>query len=109
MRIRKTFELLGPTERAILQLLWEAGPQTVRQVQAHFQRARPEVGYTTILTPLQELHGKGLVTCTRHEQQHVYQVVSRSAVLHAAFQGIFDELGATEAERIEVVEALRHR
>jgi predicted transcriptional regulator len=107
MGTRKPFELLGPTERAVLQVLWEAGPQRVREVYKHYVVARPDAAYTTILTTLQELHSKGLVTRTRDKQHHVYTAVPRAVLLHNAFERMLAELGATAAERIEVVEALR--
>jgi predicted transcriptional regulator len=107
MCTRKPLDLLGPTEHAIMRLLWEAGPHTVRQVQKHFEATRPEVAYTTILTPLQELYAKGLVTRIRHKQRHVYQAVPKAVVLHTLFERMLAELGATESDRAHIVEALR--
>jgi predicted transcriptional regulator len=108
MGTRKPLELLGPTERAIMLLLWEAGPQTVRQVHKHFQATDPDVAYTTILTPLRELHSKGLVSRVRQKQLHVYHAVPRAELLSAAFERILAELGATAADRARIAEALRH-
>jgi predicted transcriptional regulator len=103
MGARKSFELLGPTERAIKQALWETGPQTARQVHKHFQATRPDTAYTTILTPLQELHSKGLVTRTRHLQRPMYQAVPKAVLLRDAFERMLAELGAMDSDRAECV------
>ena len=108
MSRKKTLDLLGPTERAVLQVLWEAGPQRVREVYKHFLATRPDVAYTTILTTLQELHTKRLVTCTRGKSYHVYTAVPRAEILAAAFERQLAELGTTDSDRAHIVEALRH-
>jgi predicted transcriptional regulator len=108
MSRRKPFELLGPTERAIMQLLWETGPQTAKQVHKHFQAMRADIAYTTILTPLQELYAKGVVTRVRHKQRHAYQAVPRAEILSTAFERQMVELGATADDRADILEALRH-
>jgi predicted transcriptional regulator len=104
---KKTLDLLGPTERAIMQLLWEMGPQTTRQIWSHFQTLRSDVAYTTILTPLQELHGKGMLTRTRDKQRHVYQAVPKTVLLQTAFERMLVEVGATESDRTQIMEVLR--
>ena len=91
-----------------MQVLWEAGPQTARQVQLHFQATRPDIAYPTILTPLQELHAKGMVTRTRQKQRHLCHAVPKAVVLCDAFERMLAELGATAADRAQIVEALRH-
>jgi predicted transcriptional regulator len=108
MSRKKTLDLLGPTERAVLQVLWEAGPQRVREVYKHYLVTRPDAAYTTILTTLQELHSKGLVTRTRNKQHHLYQAVPKAEILAAAFERQLAELGATDSDRAYIVEALRH-
>jgi len=52
---------IRPTEAelAILQVLWEAGPSTVREIQGLLCRTKP-TGYTTALKLLQIMHEKGL-------------------------------------------------
>jgi predicted transcriptional regulator len=63
-----------PTEAelAILRVLWDRGPSTVRQVQAVLERARP-TGYTTVLKLLQIMTEKGLVARDERERSHVYR------------------------------------
>ena len=64
-----------PTEAelAILEVLWEAGPSTVRQVHDALNRRRPaRSGYTTVLKLMQIMARKGLVERDESERSHVY-------------------------------------
>lgn len=58
-------------ELAILRVLWERGPSTVRQVHDSLSGAR-ETGYTTSLKLLQIMAEKGLVTRDESTRTHVY-------------------------------------
>ena len=58
-------------ELAILRVLWERGPSTVREVHAELERERP-TGYTTVLKLLQIMTEKGLVTRDETARAHVY-------------------------------------
>ncbi|MBP1598266.1 MAG: Transcriptional repressor, BlaI/MecI family [Acidobacteria bacterium] len=58
-------------ELAILQVLWDRGPSTVRQVHDVLSAAR-DTGYTTTLKLMQIMAGKGLVTRDESERTHVY-------------------------------------
>ncbi len=58
-------------ELAILRVLWERGPSTVRQVQETLEQDRP-TGYTTALKLLQIMTEKGLVERNVSERTHVY-------------------------------------
>ncbi len=63
---------LGELERAVMDHLWVAPePQTVRQVQRALSAHR-DLKYTTIMTVLQRLATKGLVSQDRHERAHRY-------------------------------------
>lgn len=59
-------------ELAILRVLWERGPSTVRQVHDVLLRERP-TAYTTALKLLQIMTEKGLVRRDETERTHVYQ------------------------------------
>lgn len=63
-----------PTEAelAILRVLWERGPSTVREVAAALEGERA-AGYTTILKLLQIMTQKGLVRRNASTRSHVYQ------------------------------------
>ena len=58
-------------ELAILRVLWDRGPSTVRQVHAALS-ASQKSGYTTILKLLQIMTDKGLVVRDESERAHVY-------------------------------------
>ena len=60
------------SELAILRVLWQRGPSTVRQVRQQLGRDR-EIGYTTVLKFLQIMTGKGLVSRDDSKRSHVYQ------------------------------------
>ncbi len=59
------------TELAILRVLWERGPSTVRQVHDALAGAR-DTGYTTTLKLMQIMAEKGLVTRDERARTHVY-------------------------------------
>jgi len=59
-------------ELAILKVLWDRGPSTVRQILEVLEKERP-TGYTTVLKLLQIMADKGLVTRDRQQRTHVYE------------------------------------
>lgn len=63
-----------PTEAelGILNILWERGPSTVRDVHEILYRGEG-AGYTTALKLLQIMHGKGLVIRDDSERAHVFR------------------------------------
>src|SRR2546422_168143 len=67
-RIRKPTE----AELAILRVLWDRGPSTVRDVQQALHAERG-TGYTTALKLLQIMTEKGLVRRNDSERTHVYE------------------------------------
>jgi BlaI family transcriptional regulator, penicillinase repressor len=70
---RGTAKTPRPTdaELAILRVLWESGPSTVRDVHQAL-RGSQATGYTTVLKLLQIMTDKGLVTRDESERAHVY-------------------------------------
>lgn len=58
-------------ELAILRVLWERGPSTVRQVFEALSLER-DLGYTTALKMLQIMHEKGLVQRDDSDRTHVF-------------------------------------
>ena len=65
-------------ELAILRVLWNRGPSTVREVQEELHRGERR-GYTTILKLLQIMHEKGLVGRRRDGKAHVYRARLRES------------------------------
>lgn len=59
-------------ELAILRVLWERGPSTVREVHDELSRTQ-DSGYTTILKLLQIMTEKGLVVRDETNRAHVYE------------------------------------
>jgi BlaI family transcriptional regulator, penicillinase repressor len=58
-------------ELALLQVLWERGPSTVREIHEEL-RSEKETGYTTTLKILQNMTEKGLVRRDESKRSHVY-------------------------------------
>jgi BlaI family transcriptional regulator, penicillinase repressor len=59
-------------ELAILRVLWDRGPSTVRQVHDVLARERP-AAYTTALKLLQIMTEKGLVERDERDRTHIYR------------------------------------
>lgn len=105
------------TETAILQVLWERGPSTVREVHDVLNEQRP-MGYTTVLKLLQIMHEKGLVRRDESQRSHRYQSVSSQRrtqqqlvadLLDRAFGGsmrnlVMHALSSRKASRKELAE-----
>ncbi|MBI3131800.1 MAG: BlaI/MecI/CopY family transcriptional regulator [Acidobacteria bacterium] len=72
-----TASLPKPTdgELAILRVLWDKGPSTVREVLEVMTEAR-DLGYTTVLKMLQIMTDKGLVSREEQGRSHVYKAVA---------------------------------
>lgn len=63
------------SELAILQVLWQHGPSTVREVQEHLSEDEA-TGYTTVLKLLQIMHEKGLVMRDESQRAHIYEAAA---------------------------------
>ncbi|HUT14363.1 MAG TPA: BlaI/MecI/CopY family transcriptional regulator [Thermoguttaceae bacterium] len=59
-------------ELAILRVLWQRGPSTVREVRDVLDTEKP-TGYTTALKFMQIMHDKGLLVRDESQRSHVYQ------------------------------------
>ncbi len=60
------------TELAILGVLWQRGPSTVRDVHEELNRENA-TGYTTVLKMLQIMTEKGLVVRDETQRAHIYE------------------------------------
>lgn len=70
---RKDPSISRPTdaELAILRVLWDRGPSTVREVHGALSSSQ-DSGYTTVLKLLQIMTDKGLVVRDESQRAHVY-------------------------------------
>ena len=66
--------LPSPTEGEleILNVLWQRGPSTVREVAEEIQKTKTS-GYTTVLKLMQIMAEKGLVRRDESDRAHVYE------------------------------------
>ena len=108
-----------PTEAelAILRVLWERGPSTVRDVTQALQDERG-TGYTTALKLMQIMTEKGLVQRNDSQRTHVYEAVAPaeqtqkqlvSDLLERAFGGsaqklVLQALAGRKASREDLAE-----
>ncbi len=75
MNMKDQNKQLEPTksELEILQVLWEKGPSTVRNVNDELLKQK-EVNYTTTLKLMQIMADKGILKRDESQMKHVYSV-----------------------------------
>lgn len=83
-------EQVKPTESEleILQLLWQNGPSTVRQVHDELTKIK-DSGYTTTLKLMQIMFEKGLVSRTDEGRYHLYKAEVGEAETQNSLLGKF--------------------
>ena len=59
-------------ELAILRVLWQRGPSTVRDIWEELN-PRQQTGYTTVLKTMQIMFDKGLLARDERDRSHVYR------------------------------------
>lgn len=93
-----------PTERelTILHIMWQLGPATVRQIYDELNRREMRsIAYTTVLTILQVMTEKGLVTRDTSQRSHVYRpAFSRADVETKMTARLIDKLFQGSAFRL---------
>lgn len=62
------------SELEILQVLWERGPSTVREVHDALSTKKP-IGYTSVLKLMQIMTAKGTLRRNEDQRAHVYEAV----------------------------------
>jgi len=62
------------SELEILQILWEKGTCTVRDVHEILEKSK-DAGYTTTLKLMQIMHEKGLVSRDTSAKTHIYKAI----------------------------------
>lgn len=88
-------------ELRILQVLWDDGPATVREVQERLGGERGSRGYTNYLKLLQNLHEKDLVTRDESGRAHVYRAaVPREPIQRRVLSDVIDKAFGGSAARL---------
>jgi predicted transcriptional regulator len=89
---------LGKREHDVMTVLWEQGPATVSEVRA---RLRTELAYTTVLTILRNLEGKGAVGRESEGRAHRYHaIVEREEARESALTRLIDGFFAGRPEAL---------
>lgn len=97
-------------ELAILEVLWDAGPSTVRQVHdALNSRRTARSGYTTILKLMQIMTRKRLVERDESERSHVYAATDGRDATRRGLVGAFVEKAFAGSTSQLVLSALSTR
>lgn len=107
------------SELEILQVLWQKGPSTVREVNDRLNEDR-SVGYTTTLKTMQIMFDKGLLAREKEKRTHIYEPLIRETevkdrfidqLVDEAFKGsamqlVMHALGRSKATK-EEMDAIR--
>jgi predicted transcriptional regulator len=95
---------LGDLERAVMDHLWSgAHPQTVRQVHEALSEQR-ELAYTTVMTVLQRLAKKNLVSQIRDDRAHRYAAVhGRDELVAGLMVDALDQVADTGGRQAALV------
>jgi predicted transcriptional regulator len=95
---------LGALERGVMDLVWERGEISVRDACAQFGAA---VAYTTVMTTMDRLFKKGLLTRRKVGRAFVYSAAaSRDAVEGAVASELVHSLLQREGEPLPVLSSL---
>ncbi len=92
----------GPTDRelAILGVLWDKGPSTVRDVHEALKQEE-ETGYTTTLKLMQIMVDKGLLVRETGGHKHIYRpTVSEERTQKQLIGDLLDRVFAGSAEKL---------
>lgn len=113
-------EVLGPLEAEVMEVTWERGEVTVRDVHEALNESRP-VAYTTVMTTMGRLADKGLLRRVEDQRAHRFTpLLSREQYADSTVKSVVDWLvtqfrdpavayflDRVEEEDEEVVDALR--
>jgi BlaI family transcriptional regulator, penicillinase repressor len=84
--------VVSETELAVLKVLWDQGPGTVREVLAVLQGQGRKWAYTTVQTLLNRLQAKGCAASDKGGPAYVYRAVtSREQHLQKRLHDLADE------------------
>ena len=84
--------VLGPLESEVMEAVWDRGDATVRDVHAALA-SRREIAYTTVMTTMGRLAGKGLLVRDTTDLAHRYRAsVSRDEYARSTVHSVVDWL-----------------
>jgi BlaI family penicillinase repressor len=84
---------LSESEREVLRVLWDRGPETVREINVELTRRGRRWAYTTVATLLQRLCAKRYAASDPSTIPHVFRAaVTRDEILERRLQDAADEL-----------------
>ena len=85
-------DVLGPLEAEIMEVVWDSGEVTVRDVHEALGGSRP-LAYTTVMTTLGRLADKGLVKRIEDQPAHHYRaLVTREQYARSTVKSVVDWL-----------------
>lgn len=94
---------LGKLEREALEKTWERGEMSVREMQLDFGES---VAYTTVMTTLDRLYKKGLLTRRKDGRAFFYSPrISRAEFEHEVAEDVIDGLLGRNGESAEPIMA----
>jgi BlaI family penicillinase repressor len=101
-----------PTDRELeaLKVLWDRGSGTVREIADAMNAGREDLAYTTVLSLLQVMEQKGLVTHRRDGKAYVYlPSVERQSTFRQLAGGFLDKVfdGAVDEYLVHALDAKR--
>src|SRR5688572_8718824 len=97
--MRTPHPTLTPQELAIMKIVWRKDEATVRDVYAALNESRA-IAYTTVMTLMRILEGKGYLTKATNEKAHVYRPAKpRQQVIGGMVRDFLDRVfdGASDA------------
>ncbi len=84
---------LTDAEFAVIEPLWEHGPQTIRQLTSRLYPAQTTSDYATVQKLLERLEGKECVARDRSSSPHVFRaIVAREELIDDHLQQLADRL-----------------
>ncbi len=92
---KQPMDRLGQLQRAVVEIVWELGEATVRQVWERFCAEQKEVSYTTILAAMQRLEKSGWLRHRAEGKSNIYlptrtREQAGASSVRTFVQGMFD-------------------
>lgn len=99
-------KFLGKLEMAIMIILWQRSPLTVRQVHGRLSRQRP-LAYTTIMTVMGRLARKGVLQREKQGRAFIYRPTRSREQLRADLAGVVSRALLTDFGEVAVSQFLK--